>query len=216
MRILLIEDTRAGVTITTAMLARYGEVRAARSIAEAEEVMASGWNPEVIVSDLNLGDGRQWHESFADVVHLARGRPIAAHSADVWHELRIDFARRFSGSRAQLFSKSGSGARDLQQWLQQWRHDESGAMVQTMDRGSTQSGADIRAAIIGYAEELGVPPPAHDWLREITRCIVGWKRRWDETRERVWMTMVTIFAASAIGWLGWAVVQWVRLQSGAD
>ena len=208
MRILLIEDTRVGVTTTTAMLSRFGEVRAGRSIDEARAIIASGFAPDVVVTDLNLGDRRPWRETFADVVELAAGRPIAAHTAQVWAELLEEFATLFSGVRAQLFSKRDS--RPLIEWLQQFRRDESGAMVQTMDRGSRQSHRDIRTEIVAYAEELGVPHPADDWFRDLIRCIVRWQLRLEKAFERIWTTLLILTVGAVFSWGGWALLQVMR------
>lgn len=208
MRLLLIEDTRVGVTTTTALLSRFGEVRAARSLDEARAVIASGFHPDVIVSDLNLGDGRNWRETFADVVEIAEGRPIAAHTAQTWPELLDEFARYFSGHRAQLFSKRNS--QQLIEWLQQFRRDESGSMVQTMDRGSVQSHRDIRAEFVAYLESLGAPRPADDWLKPLIRCIVRWQRRIDLAFERTWQTLLILTVTGVFGWLVMAFAKWAE------
>jgi hypothetical protein len=186
-------------------------VKAAQSIAQAERIMESGWNPEAIISDLNLGDGREWHESFADVIRLAKGRPVAAHTAQLWHELRSDFAKRFSG-QAQLFSKDHQGTIGLIEWLQQFREDQSGRMVQTMDRGSQQSGADIRAEFWLLARSLGAPhtddTPVEVWARDIVRCVVRWQRRAEATGSILWKSLVGSIAAGAVTWISKALGVW--------
>jgi CheY-like chemotaxis protein len=207
MRMLLIEDSRVGTTITTAMLSQFGEVRAARTIDEARAVMASGFRPDVIVTDLNLGDHRRWQETVADVVTLASGRPILAQTGQTWPELLDEFARLFSAARAELFSKRDE--RGMLEWLRQFREDQSGHMVQTMDRGSKQSHTDIRSEVRAYFEALGVPKPADEWLGLLFRCIVRWQARADAAGELVWRTLVVGAVAAAVGWFGWAVREWL-------
>ena len=206
MRVLLIEDTRVGVTTTTALLSRFGEVRAARSLDEARAVIKSGFRPDAVVSDLNLGDGRDWRETFGEVVEIAAGRPIAAHTAQVWPELLDDFARLFSGARAQLFSKRNP--QPLLEWLQQMRRDESGTVVQTMNRGSGQSHADIRAELVAYLEEMGAPKPADRWLGRLVECIVRWQGRAESAGERSWQTLLVLTLGGIFAWLVTAAMTW--------
>lgn len=206
MRILLIEDTRAGITTTTALLTRFGTVRAARTIEEARSVMASGWNPDAVVADLNLGDRRNWRETFAEVVEIAAGRPIAGHTAQVWDALLEEFSTLFSGAGAQLFSKRDD--RPLLEWLQQMRRDESGALVQTMDRGSKQSHNDIRGEVVKFFEEMGAPHPGDEWLRDYIRCLVKWQSRGEKAWTTAWTTLVGLTVAGVFGWLVMAVMRW--------
>lgn len=211
MRMLLIEDMPSGQTTMIGLLSPYGTVRAARSIVEAESIMASGWNPEVVVADLNLGDRRKWQDSFADVVRLANGRPIAAQTADVWHELREEFGRLFSG-QAQLFAKGFEGTRGLIEWLQQFREDQSGRMVQTMDRGSQQSHADIRAEFWLLMRSLGAPHseevPVEAWARDLVRCIVRWQRRAGTAGTITWQWLVGLVLGGIGTWLSKVAGLW--------
>lgn len=192
MRILLIEDTRAGVTETVARLSPFGEVRAARSIAEAKEVIATGFRFDAIVTDFNLGDGRSWRDTVRDAVDISAGRPIAAHTADLYPELREEFARLFSG-RVEIFSKREPHR--LVQWLQQFRRDQSGRVVQTMDRGSDQSHRDIREEVIDWLHDLGFPQPAEYHLRRLIEWWLKWQRRlmaaWDTAAKVVIGLLVT-------------------------
>lgn len=208
---LLIEDRPTGTTTMIATLAPFGIVKAAETIAQAERIMESGWNPEVIVADLNLRDGREWYESFSDVIRLARGRPIAAHTAELWHELRVDFAKRFSGE-AQLFAKDHDGVRGLVEWLQQFREDQSGRMVQTMDRGSRQSHADIRAEFFAIARELGVPHsdelPDHEWMRDLIRCVKRWQKRQTAAETTAWKSLVAFMVTGVAGLITKAAGLW--------
>lgn len=206
MKMLLIEDSRVGVTTTTRMLAPFGEVRAARSLEEAQRIRDSGFQPDVIISDLNLGDRRAWQETFSEVVKIAAGRPILAQTGQVWPELLAEFARLFSGAGAELFGKRDE--RGMLEWLQQFREDQSGAMVRTMDRGSRQSNDDIRSEVRTYFEDLGAPKPADKWLSALIGCIIRWERRIEAAGELIWRTLLVIMVAAVAGWLGVALTQW--------
>lgn len=194
MRILLIEDTRAGITDTVARLAPYGEVRAARSLDEARVVIASGFDFDAIVTDLHLGDRRDWSETINDVVEMANGRPIAAHTADLYPELRREFARLFSG-RVDIFSKRDAGG--LIEWAQQFRSDHAGRVIRTMDRGSAQSHSDIRAEIISWLHDLGFPQPVEYNLRKLIEWGLRCLRRLAAARDIAAKALLTLAVTGA-------------------
>lgn len=209
MRILLIEDTRTGRTATTRLLAQYGDVRAARTIEEARR-LSTGWHFDAVVTDLNLGDGRRWQDNIRDVVDLAAGRPIAAHTTQVYREMQEEFASLFSGFDASLFGKQDE--RELQGWLQSQRRDESGHYVQSMDQGTAASEAEIRRIVAEYAVEVakswGVPLPVQRNARNMVECLVSWQRLAKITIDVSWKTMVAIMVAGLVTWLGRAILLW--------
>jgi CheY-like chemotaxis protein len=203
MRILLIEDTRAGTTETVSRLSPFGEVRAARSLQEARQVVASGFKYDAIVTDMNLGDGRDWRETIRDAIDISAGRPIAAHTADLYPELREEFAKLFSG-RVEIFSKREPS--HLMEWVRQFVNDQSGAIVETMHRHTAQSHGDIRREVIEFLHDLGVPPPADHHLRNR----IAWEKtclqRWRGFIDTAAKTIIGLAAAGAMTWL--ATVVW--------
>jgi CheY-like chemotaxis protein len=197
MRSLLIEDTRVGRTAALAILQPFGPVRVAASLDEARDILASGYDPDVVVTDLNFRDGTTWKDTMDVVVAMAKGRPIAAYTWQVWDGLPAQFASLYSGYRAVVLSKQNDNA------LRAWAQRQAGAQAVAEAGAPTDFGAEFSA----YLEHLGAPKPGHEWVREIVRCVIGWQRRWDITKDTALKVIVTTFLVSALGWLA-LFIQW--------
>lgn len=207
MQILLIEDTTTGTTIAVQQLSPYGRVHAARNLVEARAVMDSGSGIDAIVTDMHLGDRRSWQDTIADVVELAKGRPVAAHTTDVYLEMRQEFAMLFSG-HAELFSKRD--AKGLIEWLQQFREDQAGKMVRTMDHGSMQSHRDIRAEVVAWLHDLGFPQPVEYNLRRVIESALSTWRRVNGLRDLAVTTVLMLMVSGLAAFIANAV--WSAMQ----
>ena len=196
MRTLLIEDTRVGRTTAEAILRPFGPVRTASSLDEARAFLVSGFDPDVIVTDLNLNDGGQWQDTMRAVVEMAQGRPIAAYTWQVWDGLPAEFAALFSGYRAVVLSKQDDNA------LRAWAQRQAGPINSTA-QPPTNFGAEFSA----YLEHLGAPKPGHDWTRELIRCVIGWQRRWEITKDTALKAIVLFFVGALLSWIV-LFIQW--------
>jgi len=197
MRTLLIEDTRVGRTAARAILEPFGPVRSASSLDEARGILGGGFDPDVIVTDLNLNDGGKWQDTMNAVVEMAQGRPIAAHTWQVWDGLPAEFAALYSGHRAVVLSKQDDNA------LRSWAQRQAGPINSPAVQPPINFGAEFSA----YLEHLGAPKPGHDWAREIVRCVVGWQKRWEITKDTALKAIVLFFVGALLSWIV-LFIQW--------
>lgn len=99
-RVLVVDDSGDIVDSLAEILTDEGadEVRGARSLAEAERILARGWIPSAIVLDLLLGDGRG-----ETLLHHMHGNPALSRVPVIV----------VSGDQGALASISGRVARTL-------------------------------------------------------------------------------------------------------
>jgi hypothetical protein len=196
MRSLVIEDTRVGRAAAEAILRPFGPVRVAETLEQARDFLASGYDPDVIVTDLNLRDGGTWQDTMNAVVAMAKGRPIAAYTWQVWDGLPAEFAALYSGNRAVVLSKQNDNA------LRSWAQRQAGSQAV-----AEAASFDFDAALSAWAERHGAPKPGHVWAGELVRCLISWQARWASTKDTAWgifiRITVTLFIGSVFAWLAW-------------
>ena len=196
MRTLVIEDTRVGRTAAETILRPFGPVRVANTLDQARDFLASGYDPDVIVTDLNFRDGTTWKDTMSAVVAMAKGRPIAAYTWDVWDGLPAQFAALYSGHRAAVLSKQDDNA--LRSWAQRQAGSQAVAEKATFD---------FDAALSAWVEKHGAPKPGHEWAGALVRGLLGWQAWWASTKGTAWGAFVKftvpLFIGSVLAWLAW-------------
>jgi hypothetical protein len=208
LRLLLIEETRAGALEVERLLRPFGDVTFARSVTAARQIIDNGFLPDAVIADLHLADGREWHETVAEIDEISDGAQVAVYAVQVWDGLPAEFARRFP--HTMLFEKRNTPA--LSRWLESLRRDEAGGTQRTMDKGTATSRDDIHEAIRAYARDRGVPHHVNvdRWVEGHISRLIAWEKWRGTIFEALVRGLMTAVAVGLLGWLIWAFQAWVR------
>lgn len=203
MRLLIVEDTRAAGTNMERRLRGFGDVQLASGVREAEALVASGFVPDIVLTDMHLRDGQPWTETIPRLRRLVPHAQIFAMTTQPSAEFRREFVGRFDSMP--LVDKLEEGA--VEAALATFRQTLRGHYTRTIDSGDTRETRDWQAHHIErYFVGLGVPKeePA-EWLRDWVRCrrTVLMAKTWG-TRTLaagVFLAIVTTFATRWVDYL---------------
>lgn len=203
MRLLIVEDTRAAGTNMERRLREWGDVQLAAGVTEAERLVASGFVPDIVLTDMHLRDGRPWQETIPRLRRLVPHAQIFAMTTQPSAAFREEFGELFDSMP--LVDKLEEGA--VEAALATFRQTLRGGYTRTIDSGDTRETRDWQAHHIErYFVSLGVPKEEpSEWLRDWIRCrrnvVAGktWGLR--SLAAGVFLALVTTFALRWVDYL---------------
>jgi len=177
MRLLVVEDTRATGTNMERRLKGWGDVRLASGVREAGQMVASGFVPDIVLTDMHLRDGESWEQT------IPRLRAMLPHAQIFAMTTQPDaaFRRRFKElfDSIPLVDKLELGG--VETALSTFRETLSGGFTRTVDMSETRETQAWQDHGVErwFVERLGVP--ADDpvgWMRDWVRCRKIWVAFW--------------------------------------